>query len=175
MPGAGFACRQSCTLPGATVSASTVRRYVRQRREELGQVARETFVPQVYKWGGEAQVDCYDAEIEVAGERRPVYVFAIRSMASGGGLSCGLLSRHQQAFLEAHELGFGYFGGVFRRLRCDNLKSVVKKILRGYQREETSRLPVWFSRHIQLLLVFRKPVLSKAGLCPADVNSHTLR
>ena len=46
----------------------------------------------------------------------------------------------QQAFLEAHELAFGYFGGVFRLLRYDNLKSAVKKILRGHQREETERL-----------------------------------
>ncbi len=29
---------------------------------------------------------------------------------------------------------------MFRRLRYDNLKSAVKKILRGYQREETDRL-----------------------------------
>ena len=35
----------------------------------------------------------------------------------------------QQAFLEAHERAFGYFGGVFRCLRYDNLKSAVKKIL----------------------------------------------
>src|SRR5207249_2581224 len=46
----------------------------------------------------------------------------------------------QQAFLEAHEFAFQFFGGVFRRLRYDNLKSAVKKILRGYQREETERL-----------------------------------
>src|SRR3990170_1853950 len=45
----------------------------------------------------------------------------------------------QQAFLEAHELAFGYFGGVFRKVRYDNMKSAVKKILRGYQREETAR------------------------------------
>ena len=46
----------------------------------------------------------------------------------------------QQAFLEAHELAFRDFGGVFRCLRYDNLKSAVKKILRGHQREETERL-----------------------------------
>jgi transposase len=132
--------------PGATVSASTVRRYVRQRRAELGQVARETFVPQVYEWGDEAQVDWYDAEIEVAGERQPVHIFAMRSMASGGAFHVAYYHATQQAFLEAHELGFGYFGGVFRRLRYDNLKSAVKKILRGYQREETSRL-IGFRSH----------------------------
>ena len=37
----------------------------------------------------------------------------------------------QQAFLEAHEKAFAYFGGVFERLRYDNLGSAVKKILRG--------------------------------------------
>jgi transposase len=126
--------------PRATVSASTVRRYVRQRRAELGQGARETFVPQVYEWGDEAQVDWYDAEVEVAGERRAVHLFAMRSMASGGAFHVAYYHATQQAFLQAHELAFGYFGGVFRRLRYDNLKSAVKKILRGYQREETSRL-----------------------------------
>jgi len=30
----------------------------------------------------------------------------------------------------SHELAFAYFGGVFRLLRYDNLKSAVKKILR---------------------------------------------
>ena len=124
----------------ATVSASTVRRYVRRRRAELGQVARETFVPQVYEWGDEAQVDWYDAQVEVAGERRAVHIFAMRAMASGGAFHVAYYHATQQAFLEAHELGFAYFGGVFRGLRYDNLKSAVKKILRGYQREETNRL-----------------------------------
>lgn len=35
-------------------------------------------------------------------------------------------------------MAFGYFGGVFRQVRYDNLKAV-KKILRGYQRAETAR------------------------------------
>ena len=53
--------------------------------------------------------------------------------------NCAFLHATQQAFLEAHERAFAYFEGVFRRLRYDNLKSAVKKILRGQQREETSR------------------------------------
>ena len=61
-------------------------------------------------------------------------------MASGGAFHAAYFHATQQAFLEAHERAFHYFGGVFRRLRYDNLKSAVKKILRGYQREETDRL-----------------------------------
>src|SRR5947199_6342452 len=64
----------------------------------------------------------------------------MRSMAGGGAFHRAYYHATQQAFLEAHEFAFQFFGGVFRRLRYDNLKSAVKKILRGYQREETERL-----------------------------------
>src|SRR5947207_6985183 len=49
------------------------------------------------------------------------------------------LTASHQVFLEEHERAFLYFGGVFAVLRYDNLKSAVKKILRGHQREETTR------------------------------------
>jgi transposase len=126
--------------PEITVAESTVRHYVCRRKQELGVAEQETFVPQSYAWGSEAQVDWYEAFAEVLGERRKLYCFAMRSMASGGAFHRAYYHPTQQAFLEAHELAFDYFGGVFRRLRYDNLKSAVKKVLRGYQREETERL-----------------------------------
>jgi transposase len=61
-------------------------------------------------------------------------------LAGGGAFHTAYFHATQQAFLEAHEQAFHYFGGVFRLLRYDNLKSAVKKILRGHQREETDRL-----------------------------------
>src|ERR1700687_1642033 len=60
-------------------------------------------------------------------------------MVSGAAFHRAYQRATQQAFLEAHEQAFHYFGGVFRLLRYDNLKSAVKKILRGHQREETTR------------------------------------
>jgi transposase len=123
-----------------TVAESTVRHYVCRRKQELGMAERETFVPQSYDWGSEAQVDWYEAFAEVMGESRKVYCFAMRSMAGGGAFHRAYYHATQQAFLEAHEFAFQFFGGVFRRLRYDNLKSAVKKILRGHQREETERL-----------------------------------
>ncbi len=126
--------------PETTVAESTVRHYVCRRKRELGLAERETFVPQTYDWGGEAQVDWYEAVADIAGERRPVWIFSMRSMASGGAFHRAYYHATQQAFLEAHEFAFGYFSGVFRRLRYDNLRSAVRKILRGRQREETERL-----------------------------------
>jgi hypothetical protein len=43
--------------------------------------------------------------------------------ASGGAFHRAYLRATQQAFLEPHELAFRYFGGVFRRLRYNNLKA----------------------------------------------------
>ena len=84
-------------------------------------------------------MDWYEAYAEVDGEELKVYVFCMRSMAGGGAFHCAYPHASQQAFLEAHELAFAYFGGVFSLLRYDNLSSAVKKILRGHQREETER------------------------------------
>src|ERR1700685_3665131 len=64
----------------------------------------------------------------------------MRSMASGDAFHRAYTNATQQAFLEAHELAFAYFDGVFRTLRYDNLTIAVKKILRGYRLEETSRV-----------------------------------
>jgi transposase len=132
--------------PEIEVAECTVRRYVRQRKRELGLKGGETFVPQSYRWGQEAQVDWYEAWAELGGERQKLYVFCLRSMASGGAFHQAYPHATQQAFLEAHELAFDYFGGVFERLRYDNLTSAVKKILRGQRREESERF-IGFRSH----------------------------
>src|SRR6185436_3291683 len=128
-----------------SVCERTVRQYVQERKRALGLVANEVFVPQSYDWGVEAQVDWYEAVADLAGERTKLQVFSMRSMASGAAFHCAFLHATQQAFLEAHEQAFAFFRGVFRRLRYDNLKSAVKKIVRGQRREETARFIVFRS------------------------------
>lgn len=43
-------------MPEAIVAESTVRQYVRARKAAMGLLGQETFVPQSYQWGDEAQV-----------------------------------------------------------------------------------------------------------------------
>jgi len=126
-------------FPDATVAESTVRNHVRARKRRMGLEKRETFVPQSYTLGQEAQVDWYEAWVDFGDERTKVQVFAMRSMASGAAFHRAYPHATQQAFLEAHEHAFDYFGGVFHLLRYDNLASAVRKILRGHRREETTR------------------------------------
>jgi len=142
--------------PECPIAESTVRRYVRQRKECLGLLSRETFVPQCYAYGAEAQVDWYEAVAELGEERETLQVFTMRSMASGGAFHCAYRRATQQAFLEAHERSFHYFGGVFRRLRYDNLSAAVKRVLRGSRREETARF-VAFRSHWKFESVFCLP------------------
>ena len=125
--------------PEIEVAEATVRKYVREKKLQLGLIHRETFVPQSYSWGQEGQVDWYEMSAELGGEEQTVQMFCLRSMASAGAFHQAYPHASQQAFLEAHELAFHYFGGVFHVLRYDNLRSAVQRILRGSQREETAR------------------------------------
>jgi transposase len=126
--------------PEIQIAEATVRRYVALRKREMGLKGAEVFVPQSYSWGQEAQVDWFEAAANLGGERRQLQFFAMRSMASGDAFHRAYTNATQQAFLEAHEMAFAYFGGVFRTLRYDNLSAAVKKILRGRQRVETDRI-----------------------------------
>ena len=133
-------------LPNAPAAESTVRQYVRERKLALGLKHAETFIPQSYAWGREAQVDWFEATVVIDGEPQKAYLFCMRSMASGGAFHRAFPHASQLAFLEAHEAAFHYFGGLFTLVRYDNLRSAVQKILRGHQREETARF-IGFRSH----------------------------
>lgn len=143
-------------MPQFPIAASTVRQYVRERKRQMGMTRGEIFIPQVYDWGHEAQIDWYEAFVDMAGERVKVQFFAMRSMKSGGAFHRAYFRATQQAFLEAHEHGFAYFGGVFATLRYDNLTSAVQKILRGHVREETTRF-IAFRSHWRFSAAFCMP------------------
>ncbi len=142
--------------PQYPVGESTVRQYIRERKRALGVERRETFVPQQYVWGQEAQVDWYEAAADLGGERVTLQVFTMHSMAGGGAFHRAYRHATQQAFLEAHEHAFAYFGGTFRTLRYDNLGSAVQKVLRGHRREETARF-VAFRSHWRFAAEFCTP------------------
>lgn len=142
-------------LAGCEVTESTIRHYVREKKAVLGLRVRKVCVPRSYAWGSEGQVSWYEAYADLGGERQKLHFFSMLSIASGAAFHRAYPQATQQAFLEAHEMAFGYFGGVFHRLRFDNL-AAVKKILRGYQREETARF-IAFRSHCGFAAEFCTP------------------
>jgi hypothetical protein len=119
-------------MPGHTVAESTVRNYVRDRKRALGLLIQETYVPQSYRWGGEAQ--WYEAYAELAGELTKLQVFCMRSMASGGAF--------HRAYLPASLSGRPRtrLPALWRCLQAAALRqSHQRGVLRGRLREETER------------------------------------
>jgi transposase len=142
---------------GAEVAETTVREYVRRRRRELGGPVDEVFVPQVHEPGVEAEVDWGEAVVEIAGQRRTVYLFLMRACHSGAAFVIAFERESQQAFLEAHVEAFRFFGGVFATIRYDNLRSAVKQVLRGRRRVEQDRFVALRSHHLFESAFTRRP------------------
>jgi transposase len=132
---------------GADVAEITVRKWVHKRRRELGEV-RHGHVPQHHHDGHEAEVDWGKAQAYIGGVLTEVCLFVMRSSASGAGFFGVFPAETQQAFFEGHAEAFEFFGGVFARIRYDNLTSAVQKVLKGRRRIEQERFVAFRSHYL---------------------------
>jgi transposase len=133
---------------GVEVSERQVRRYVRDKRRELGEVVDEVFVPLCHEPGVEAEVDWGEATVVIGGVPTKVFLFLMRACFSGGCFVVAHTRETQQAFLEAHVEAFEFFGGVFCLVRYDNLRSAVAKVLKGRRRVESDRFVALRSHYL---------------------------
>ena len=159
---------------GADVAETTVRQYVRARKRAMGWVVSEVFVPQVHAPGMEGEVDWGEADVVLAGVVTTVHLFVMRASFSGAAFCQASLVETQQAFLELHVQAFEWFGGVFPSLRFDNLKSAVKKVLKGRRRVESDRF-VALRSHYLFASQFTTPGLEGAhekGGVEGEVGRH---
>jgi len=134
------------------VSYWTVRDYVASRRPEIiaeaGRQLEQVFVPQSHKPGAEAEVDFADLWIDLAGVRTKVFLFTLRLSYSGRAVHRAFGAQGQEAFLEGHLDAFDCLGGVpWDKIRYDNLKSAVSRVLMGRDRTESDRW-VLFRSHM---------------------------
>src|SRR4051794_25423996 len=128
----------------ADLKYPTVRDYVARRRAEIaleaGNPAAEAMVPQSHEPGAEAEVDFAELYVDLAGRRTKVFLFTLRLSYSGRAVHRVFASQGQEAFLEGHIHAFERLGGVpWERIRYDNLKAAVSRVLFGRDREESAR------------------------------------
>ncbi len=133
---------------GAEVGESTVRRYVAEVRRAQEVPPAEVMVPQRHVLGDEGEVDFGTVTVEVAGVRIDVSLFVMRLSASGKSFARAYLSEGQEVFLDGHVRAFDHLGGVPARIRYDNLKAAVTKILRGRDRIESDRFVALRSHYL---------------------------
>ena len=125
---------------GASVSESTVRARVAQNRFELTGHAAGVTVPQTHVPGEEAEVDFGELWAWIEGVYTRWWMFCMRLSYSGRAFHLVFSNQATEAFLEGHVAAFGHFGGVpAGRIRYDNLKAAVLKVLLGRERLENPR------------------------------------
>jgi transposase len=125
---------------GVKVSASSVRRAVRQVRRELRDPLENAYVPLQFAPGIDAQVDFYESQVDdVLLGRIKTYTLLVRACYSGLSFAYVAPNQTQEALFEGLSQCFVFFGGVFHKLWFDNLPPVVKTVLRGRKRKVRER------------------------------------
>ena len=103
---------------------------VKEAVRELTQRRQEVFVPLVHP-PGEAQMDFGHALVKMNGVLRKVAFFVMALPYSDAVFVQAFERECTETFWEGHVQAFGFFGGVPRRITCDNTKVAVAQILGG--------------------------------------------
>lgn len=127
-------------------SLSGVQMYLWQQRRTQRRVP--VFIPLEFEPGRDGQVDWGEAEVKLAGQQVTVQFLVIRLCYSRKIFIMAFPSQKQECFFAGHVAAFHHFGGVPRRLSYDNLKTAVKRVLTGHNREEQERFIVFRSHYL---------------------------
>ena len=113
-------------------SQSNIRKVVASRKARK----KEVFIPLSFAVGQQFQFDWGEADVRINGEVTRVILFCMVLSASRKMFVWAYSNEQQESFLDGFVRGFDYFGGVPAIGLFDNLKTAVKKILIGRNREE---------------------------------------
>jgi hypothetical protein len=87
----------------------------------------------------QAEVDFGEFYATITGKQVKVWIFVMPMLHSGRAFHVAYGTQAQEAFLEGHVLAFRHFCGVPGRVRYDNLKPAVTRILKDRDRDEAER------------------------------------
>ena len=135
-------------------SYSAVRRAVRALKAERA-VPPQSCVPLSYAPGEAVQIDWGEATIYLDGQKTKVYIFCGRLCYSCDIFVQVYRAANSEAFLEAQQLMFDFFGGVPRRVLFDNAKVAVKEGFGLYAKPQDRYLA--FSAHYAFATDFCNP------------------
>ena len=128
----------------------SVRREVSLLREKIP----DSHVPQTYLPADGATFDFGEAQVVMNGLEKKVHLACMRLDYSSKFFVCALPTERREGLFESHISAFEYLEGIPQRIRYDNMKQAVHKLLRGRSRQEQS-----------LWVAFRSHFLFKADYC----------
>jgi transposase len=123
----------------AEISESTVRRYVAEAKKKRAFSVPQVMVPQSHPLGEEAEVDFGQFSFMLEGVMVEAWMFVMRLSASARAFHFVSYNQAQEVFIEGHVRAFEHFAGVPTRVRYDNLKTAVVRVLKGRSRVESER------------------------------------
>ena len=128
---------------GVLISESQCRAVVAKLRVEIAAevgTPAKVFVPQTRLPGAEGEVDWGQFDAVIGGRDGDVAsVLDVACVLHPDAFHRAYVNEAQESFTDAHVRAFERFGGVPRRVRYDNLKTAVVKILKGRDRTENER------------------------------------
>ena len=137
-----------------SVSYRTVAAYVAQKRQELFS-DRGAFIPLVHP-AGEAQVDFGEADFRERGVLKTGFYLNVSLPYSNAGYFQLFYGQNLECALEGLIRIFAHVGRVPHKVWFDNLKPIVRKILRDGDRDLTERF-VRFREHHRFETTFCNP------------------
>lgn len=97
---------------------------------------KEAFLPLEFELGTYAEVDWTQAYFYQKGKETKAHLFVMKLRGSGGFYVRAYPFEKQEAFFDGHMCCFEFMNGIPYRITYDNLKTAVKKVLQGSNREE---------------------------------------
>jgi len=127
-------------------SESNLRRYVGAQRREMRRP--RLFIPLSYEPGQDGQVDWGEADVIMNGRQVTAQLFVMRLCYSRRTFVMAFPTQKQESFFNAHASAFRFFRGVPHTLSYDNLKTAVKRVLKGRNRQEQDSFITFRSHYL---------------------------
>ena len=124
----------------------SISKLVKLYKKEYARQPREAFVPLLYNPGEAFQFDWFEFNAILAGKLTTVQVAVVILCHSRYFYARAYLSQKQELLFDAHLRAFTHFGGTCQRGIYDNLKTAVKRVLKGNHRNLQQRF-VQFTSH----------------------------
>jgi len=127
-------------------SYRSIAQSVKELKISLRQVVKEAFVPLYYPPGEAFQFDWGEVIAKIAGKEIKLNLAILQLCYSRVFFARVYYSQKQELMLDAHVRGFKFLGGICRRGIYDNMKTAVKKLLKGHHRNLQEKF-VQFTSH----------------------------
>ncbi len=115
---------------------------------EAGRGLQQGFVPQTHEPGAEAEVDFADLWVILRGEKTKTFLFALRLSYSGKSVHGRSSPKRRRRSWKVMSRRSPELGGTpIEKIRYDNLKAAVSRVLFGQGREESARWTAFKSHY----------------------------